>query len=138
MPSLRTLNVHLYRHRWEGWHFLSSPQMTQEQCRSFIVPHVYLEDLAKTAPHLIYVYIDIQPYSHPSYIRDFDKYTWDDSNMKNIRVRMTWKKNCISNTFDIISPIIIQGENRVKNNWIVGPTAHEHEYTSIKVYSNVL
>ena len=135
MSSLRILNVHLYRHDLEGWHCLSSPQMTKRACQSFILRHIYLDDLVKSASNHIYLYTDIEPYTHSSYQILYTEYNSDNSKLNNVHLRMIWKKNPISHMLEIESPVIIQGQKCQEDKWIVGQYAHE--YTIIKMYSVV-
>lgn len=136
MPSLRILNVHLYRHDGEEWNCLSLSQMTERACRSFIASHLYLEDLAEAAPNLIYLYTNIEPYNKSSYEILSKGYKLDGPKVNDVHLRMTWKRNSISDVFHIMSPVIIQGQKCLEDKWIVGQYAHQ--YTSFKMYSTVL
>lgn len=126
MPSLRILDVHLYRHNRDDWYCLSSLQMTKRACKAFIGSHLVLEDLVKSAPKLIYLYTDIEPYDNLFYRILCKQHNLDDCKISNIHMRMAWKKNPISHMLDIRSPVIIQGQKCLQDKGIVGQCVYDY------------
>ncbi|UJR16969.1 hypothetical protein I4U23_003867 [Adineta vaga] len=136
MPSLRALNVHLYRHDMDGWSEFSLPQITKRACTIFMGRHICFENLAKAAPNLVYLHTIIEPYSHLPYNDLVRECNMNIAKTTIVYVQMTWKRNSNSDMFDIIPPITIQGREHDNENWVFEQTPRD--YSILKKYSNIV
>ena len=103
MPSLRTLTVYAYRHDYEHWKILKSDLITKDQCRSFLICHVYLDGLIQIVPQLEQCRIHVGSYGYP-----IEQIYPDCIQMTKLHLQIICQKNATSNMFDIVSPMTIQ------------------------------